>query len=114
MFQDELDEYIKVWNHHHIRKTHNEVLNYGRPSLMYEIPESYGSTNCIVHTEKVVIDVCKESPFCKPKGTFPCSQEMFQFCITDMQSRNLSAPHNPEEALDLYLELHPVVHRALS
>ena len=112
--QKELDDYVEVWNHHYIRKSHNVFLQSGRPSLMYENSAKFEADEWLFQVDPEVIDVCKTSEYCTYKGRLPCSEEMFDFCTMEMENRNLAAPTSPEEALNLYSELQPLVHQVLS
>ena len=103
-----------LWNHHHIRKTRNDVINYGRPSLMYEAPELFDTEDYIVPVHQNYIDVCQESDYCKVKSAYPCCEEMLNLCVISMEEKGYSAPTDADEAVTLYLDLRPVVRSALS
>ena len=85
------------------------MIAYGRPSLMYEAPERYGATDYLLAVDRDHIDVCKDSEICKEKPILPCSNEMFDFCITVMQEKNWDIPTNWKEAVGLYEDIRPYV-----
>ena len=77
LFQAELDTFVKMWNHHYIRRTHNDCASYGRPSAMYELPEMYDTHDFLHAVDAEKIEVCCESDLCMQKADVPCKYEEF-------------------------------------
>ena len=44
----ELQTIRKLWNTHYIRKTRNENVPYGRPDVIYYLPEMFGGQECLL------------------------------------------------------------------
>lgn len=81
---------------------------------MYESPATFGAEDWLLHVNPEVLDVCKNSDYCKDKDRLPCNEELFDFCTMEMANMNLLPPTDVEQALELYHKLHPAVHQALS
>ncbi|KAJ8041259.1 hypothetical protein HOLleu_12025 [Holothuria leucospilota] len=70
--QQELDRIRDEWNAHHIRYPRNVEGPYGRPVIMYNIPEVYNTRDYIFHVDQ------QETQLCKNEGTlhndYPCDR----------------------------------------
>ena len=110
IFQEELDTFVTMWNHHYIRRTHNDCITYGHPSLMYEVPEIYGAADCLMDVDPEKLEVCVESDLCVGKPDIPCEDnDMYELCLDEMATNNLDIPNNIDEALTLYHTLRPIM-----
>jgi hypothetical protein len=114
IFQAELDQFVTMWNNHYIRKTHNDCIDYGYPSLMYEVPETYGAEDCLVDVDSDKLEVCVESDLCVGKPQCPCQDnDLFELFLDEMATNNLNVPNNVDEALVLYNALRPIIRNML-
>ena len=69
--QDELDEVVRTWNTHQIRRGPAHGTHGGRPILMFSMPQLYeAGEDKLQPVLPEEIAVCKEE--CTPKGQYPC------------------------------------------
>ena len=45
VLKHELEEFVELWNSHHIRKTRLAASPGGRPEDLYDMPELFGELN---------------------------------------------------------------------
>ncbi|XP_038071286.1 uncharacterized protein LOC119740150 [Patiria miniata] len=100
LFQDDVDTIKKEWNSHRISSSRNRHGPFGRPSVMYSMPQLYGTQNFLVPVQPDEIEVCESE--CTFKSPYPCDRDVFDLCITLMAEAGITAPTNPREGQDLY------------
>ena len=109
LLQAELDSFVGIWNNHYIRKS-NYTLAYGRPSLMYELPEMYETEECLIAADLNKLEICIDSDLYVKKPNIPCQDEdMFELCLEEMVANNLNVANNSTEARTLYNVLRPII-----
>ena len=107
-----MDAFVELWNNHRIRPTRNDTLVCGKPSFMYECPEAYATNNKKHSVDQAHIDACKDEEICRLETECPCDEDMFEVCVSTMETMGANPPDNPREALLLYNQIRPIV-RAL-
>ena len=66
---------------------------------MYELPETYGTMDCLVPANLDKLKICIESDLYVNKSNQPCQDEdICDACIEEMAANNLDAAHNATEA----------------
>ena len=73
-----MNDFVLTWNLHHLRRSGNEQLAYGRPISMYTLPEQYGTHDYLCHIDDDVIEACRNE--CVLKGDVPCDQDIYDLC----------------------------------
>lgn len=109
--QRELEEVAQLWNCHRIRPSRNAVSPSGRPLVMYNIPQLFGSTNHLKAVNPQQVELCRQE--CLPRGPLPCDQTVFDICCLIMSENHLHPPTTAEEAVELYLYLRASIHTML-
>ncbi|KAH3801399.1 hypothetical protein DPMN_155049 [Dreissena polymorpha] len=88
-------------NNHHIRRSSNSNVPFGRPEQMYRFPSLWSAENHIVAvTEIDMAACCRESEF---RSVIPCDEDVYKVCVALMKEHNLSPAKTCVEATDLYL-----------
>ena len=101
--QDELDMAFRMWNSHHIRRSSNVRVPFGRPDSMYFFPSLWNAEDHIVAvTEADVLACSREAEF---RSVIPCDPDVYEVCMAIMQEHNLTPARTCHEATDLYLHL---------
>ena len=104
--QRDLDDVAETWNGHKIREVRNSRSPSGRPSVLYLLPELYGTHDYLCPVADEDIGICEaESVFRKP---LPCDEDFFEMCSIIMSENNLSFPASSGEARDVYIALRQV------
>ncbi|XP_038045246.1 uncharacterized protein LOC119719823 [Patiria miniata] len=109
--QGDLDAVAEVWDGHLIRKSKQEHVTHGRPLLMFQLPEVYGTRDHLKPVEQERIDLCREE--CNFKDRFPCDRELFEYCCQSLITNGWEDPRNPEAAMNLYINLREHVRREI-
>nr|XP_023656881.1 uncharacterized protein LOC111838278 [Paramormyrops kingsleyae] len=104
--QEELDEICWTWNNHRIRPSHNSRAPNGRPSLMYALPNLYGTTSYLHAVNEDSIQTCLEE--CAFKD-FPCDKDIYYLCADIISENNLEVVDEVYANVDLYLKLREIV-----
>lgn len=99
----DLDETAKVWDSHLIRRSRNTNVPTGRPNIMYSIPELYSTDNYLCEIDDEEIEICKEHATFR--SGIHCDEDIYNMCIQIIAENSLLIPKDPDQALDLYLEL---------
>lgn len=105
--QDEIDEFTKTWNQHLIRPSTNARVPFGRPNIMYFMPELYDATDNLHQVTKDRIAVCKQE--CRFSKAIPCDTDIYELCCILMEENGQEFPQTPDAAVDLYLALRELV-----
>lgn len=109
ILQDDIDAVAEVWDGHLIMRSKQDHVTHGRPLVMFQLPEVYGTRGYLKHVEQDRIDLCKEE--CQFTDEFPCDQDLFEYCCQTMITNRWEAPGNPEAALNLYMNLRERIRR---
>ncbi|KAK3097954.1 hypothetical protein FSP39_014819 [Pinctada imbricata] len=107
MIQSELNTVAETWNGHRIRKTKNQRTPSGRPFVLYSLPELCGANNYLHSIEEMKIEVCKTECMLKPE--IPCDEDVYNLCCLEMEENGWDNPVNPEDAIELYFFLRPII-----
>ena len=78
VFQDQLDEVVRVWNIHRIRKSANQNVPCGRPVVLYSMPELYNRTSHLVPCVPQEIDACRGACVFRE---YPCDEDVYNLCV---------------------------------
>lgn len=106
-FQRDLEKVTSIWNRHRIRPSKNENVPHGRPIVLYAMPELFSTRNYMMAVDQGDVAICKTN--CVFRGESPCDSEMFELLITYMVEYGFSPPTTPQEGIDLYYALRPLV-----
>jgi hypothetical protein len=106
-FQDELDATADVWGAHVIRPSKNERVPFGRPNVIYTVPELYDTKDYLCEVSANEVNGCHEQ--CTFRSNVACDSDVFELCTIIMAEQNLNIPMDVYEALDLYLELRAAI-----
>ena len=99
-----MDDFVLSWNLHHLRRSRNEQLAFGRPLSMFSMPEQFGTKDYICHVDDDIIEACKNE--CVFKTDIPCDQDVYDFCTSTMVENMWAKPNDPKSARELYINLH--------
>lgn len=108
LIREELHRCAELWNLHRIRpQSSNLDSPSGRPDVLYFLPELNGKVN---HAHDVTLDDIElaEEVFCaqgrvgSDNNSFKVFEELAKMIMED---ESLSTPSNPDEALQLYIDL---------
>ena len=94
---------VDTWNRHHIRPTQTSFSPSGRPSIMYSMPELYGTQNYICLYTDNDLAQCEEQYLFR--DSIPCDGDVYQWCLITMAENNWSFPSSREDAVELYKRL---------
>lgn len=86
-----------LWNTHHIRKQNINSQAHGKPFIMYNAPEKFGSRDYQKNCDVFVVDRLIEECTKKPTLVDPDFKELVHLLIPDV-----ICPTTPEEGLQLY------------
>ena len=103
LIQKELDETIRLWNSHYIRKVRNATYPIGRPDVLYHAPNLSGGIQNQISVSNANITIA-QSEYQSPTA-FGCSEEFLELVSIIMQENSLTVPLNAKEAKHLYLIL---------
>jgi hypothetical protein len=99
--QAELTEIRRIWNVHRIRPTN--YTGGGRPIMLYDIPELYGTRDYMCDVDLNRIDVCAQE--CTFYNGIPCDEDIYPLACLYMDEHGWLMPSDPYEAVDLYVSL---------
>lgn len=105
LIREELHHVAELWNLHKIRpQPSNHDSPSGRPDILYFLPElndkvSYIHDVTLDDVELAEEMCCAQNPV---DSSFEVFEELVEMIMTD---ENLKVPSNPNEALELYLNL---------
>ncbi|MED6239484.1 hypothetical protein ATANTOWER_006993 [Ataeniobius toweri] len=63
IIQKELNEVASAWNNHRICPAHNSCSPHGCPSIMYTVPQVYGTRDYLHNIGQNRVEVCLENCF---------------------------------------------------
>jgi len=106
-FQRELDDFSELWSAHRIRPSKFASGPFGRPSLMYEAPEAFGGSECLVRIPETDVNACFEA--CRFKTILPCHKDIYELAQMCLEIHGWTSASSPEDALKLYSDLRPLV-----
>ena len=90
-----------MWNNHHIRRSSNVNVPFGRPEQMYLFPSLWNADDhSVVITETDMAACCREADF---RSAIPCDEDVYEVCVAIMKEHNLTPAQTCVEAIDLYL-----------
>ncbi|XP_033646691.1 uncharacterized protein LOC117305911 [Asterias rubens] len=100
LIQDDIDTTVKEWNSHRIASSRNRHGPFGRPMVMYTVPQLYGTQDYTVPVQHDEVEVCETE--CQFKSRFPCDKDVFKLCTLLMNEAGIDKPSNAEQGLHLY------------
>lgn len=100
VLQAELDRIAIHWNLHQVRQQKNTLAFTGKPDVLFNVPELFGSRNYGVPVNMEDVSICQEL-YAKPKEI--CSDTFSE--LAHILKPGLQMPLNAHNALDLYEEL---------
>ena len=107
LFQGDIDEIVGVWNHHKIRPMRYGGTPHGRPEILYNCPENYGTRDYLCHVSEDDIDATKIVCSFPGLSTDADVADMVEILT---EADDWSKPSSAEEAVDLYLHLRRIFH----
>ncbi len=111
IFQEELDEFVLMWNLHRIRRSRNTFTLPGRPVVMYTQPHLFGTDERLVAVSDQSLRACSDLYINKPD--LPCDEDVYYVCQHIMTDLAWSMPNDAEEASDLYVKIRNIVYNLL-
>ncbi|XP_031351071.1 uncharacterized protein LOC116176587 [Photinus pyralis] len=102
IIQRELDLVVQEWGAHRITKSKNSISPSGRPIVMYNLPELYGSEDNLVRVFSASILSCKEECLSLKSS---CDEDVNDLCNIILSELDMSKPHDPYDAVNLYVKL---------
>jgi hypothetical protein len=109
--QSDLDSTVDVWNNHLIRPSRTQSSPYGRPNIMYQFPELWGSTDYLCKKDEDYFHVAKTH--IRKRTAIPCDKDVYEWCLQYMNDNSLSLDSDADKAIDLYLTLKREIKRML-
>lgn len=104
IIQLELDNVVKTWNLHRIRRTKNAETPPGRPDVLFYLPEANNTRDYKTAVTDDDIDladtICGED-----RPPFGCKPSFLELGTMIMADENLSMPKTVEDARYLYLAI---------
>ncbi|VDI11446.1 Hypothetical predicted protein [Mytilus galloprovincialis] len=99
LIQKELLEVVSIWNAHKIRKNNKQHGVYGRPYVLYSVPEVYGTSDYVTSPDIDEVEICLEqSTYC----SLPCDEDIYDLANLYMEELGHSLPTDAFEAATLY------------
>ena len=98
-----MDNILKTWNSHYIRKVRNSRSPSGRPSLLHKFPELNGTRDYLCEIDADDFETCMQD--CVFRASVSCDGDIFEMCSIIMAENDLSFPEDPHNALQLYMTL---------
>ena len=86
-----------------------ENVPHGKPVIMYNHPELYGTRNYKCHAREELIDAVLQAGICTRKSRYPCDRNLFVLCQTLIVEFGLGIPESAEEAAVLYVQLRHII-----
>ena len=103
IFQDELDEIIKVLNQHRICMTRMSEVSNGVPDVLYFLPNIYGKENRTNEIEDV--DLLLSLEFIREPLYYGCSNEFAELARIIINELQIDMPKEKESAEQLYFRI---------
>ena len=103
LIQTHLDRIAQNWNTQTIRPQKNNELNYGKPDVMFYLPELFDSQDFGTNVDIQDV-ICCQRMFSIPKNTNKDFNELAQLLKPYLQM-----PHDADTALQLFFELNALV-----
>ncbi|KAG5880860.1 hypothetical protein JTB14_034269 [Gonioctena quinquepunctata] len=93
-----------------IQEKKTSVAPKGRPFIMFELPELYGTRDYLFPISQDDIPICKEE--CK-YIEYPCDEDVHDLCKIIIQEKSLSLQNDSFKCVELYLALREEINRPL-
>ena len=106
-FQRELNNFVELWSAHRIRPSKFASGPFGKPALMYDAPEAFGGSECLVIIPEGDISACFEA--CKFKRILPCNKDIYELGQMCLEEHGWTNTGSPEDALKMYQDLRPII-----
>ena len=103
LIQTHLDRIAQNWNTHAIRPQKNNELNYGKPDVMFYLPELFDSQDFGTNVDIQDV-ICCQRMYSIPKNINKDFKELAKLLKPDLQMA-----HDAETALQLFFELNKLV-----
>ena len=107
-FQDELDGMADVWNQHIIRKNRHGLCH-GRPRIMMNHPELYGTRSHLIELSQQDMEDVADDELCATIEVIPCDADIYNLACQIMRDRNLAIASEWSENLELYKTLRRII-----
>ena len=101
ILQTELDETLKLWNTHYVRRTRNSECPPGRPDVLFYAPGESNGTDCKFDVARRDIDITQE--FVTELPIFSCLNSSLQLFQGIMSDRHFEYPTDVTSAKSLFL-----------
>lgn len=110
--QNELDEIARVWDHHVIRTLPRQNVPSGRPNVMYEVPQLYGTHDCINQIISQEVQACRDE--CIFRDVMPFDEDVTELCMIIIRQNNMRVPMGTTECVTTYFKLRQLVRQYLN
>lgn len=111
LLQKELENFVNIWNCHHMRHCKNQNVPHGRPLVLYSIPWLFQSEDYLQPVQPEVFDACIEETL-QPDNI--CDSDIKELCEIYMQENALDLANDVFERFDLYIKLKEVFEHDLT
>ncbi|KAG5884206.1 hypothetical protein JTB14_030808 [Gonioctena quinquepunctata] len=99
IIQRDLDQVYFEWNTHRITGKKTSVAPKGRPFIMFELPELYGTRDYLFPISQDDIQICREE--CK-YIEYPCDEDVYNLCKIIIEEKSFSLQNDPFKCVELY------------
>ena len=107
VLQDELDRTSAIWNRHKIRPQANVDSPYGRPQVLFRLPQLKGTRNYICNVEDDALDLCiQDASF---RDNTNCDEAVHNVCTDIVERDNLPEVTDIHSAKERYLHLRAAI-----
>ena len=103
ILQTELDETLKLWNTHYVRRTRNSECPPGRPDVLFYAPDESNGTDYEFDVTRKDIETANN--FVTQLPIFSCLDSSLQLFQRIMSERNLEYPSDVKSAESLFINL---------
>ena len=103
ILQDELDEIMKAWNKHRIRRTRMSEDSNGVPDVMYFLPNRYKEEKRRKEIEDADLLLSRE--FISEPPYYGCSNEFAELACIIINELQIDMPKGKESAEQLYFRI---------
>ncbi|XP_033114901.1 uncharacterized protein LOC117115288 [Anneissia japonica] len=79
LIQDGLDDMVSTLNHHLIRSSRNSRSSFGRPNIIYYMPEMYGTLDYICQVSNEQVGLCQQE--CTFRKANPCDKDVYTCAV---------------------------------
>lgn len=92
-----------MWNNHSIRRSRNQNVPFGQPSIMYSFPSLWNTRDYLCPVPAADIVACHS--MVEFRSYQCCDPDVYRVCIDILAEDDIVPPNTIDEALRLYMHL---------